>query len=260
MDPFYVLYITISYICKVKIIYSFDTQLNGPYFQGKNLENNLLFYELSIRLAKQYYPVTLYTDEYGEEKLGHLVDEVKLLSKDDKFYLWSEPTFEAISREEGEFIHLDGDVFLNGPLNLPEGDVYYDCREDSLYEYYYKDNIEIFDKYGIGEVFPEWSTEYTGAFNVGLLGFGDDNIKKQFVDRFYKMKEWYYNDFPSDIKIHLATMTFEEHGLSCFCNKNNYNAVPLSQHNGYLHMFSSRKHIPMFVEFVRNYLETNFKG
>lgn len=241
----------------MRIIYSLNTGIDDPYFVGRNLENNFLFYELSIRLARQYYPVTLYTDNYGAERLGHLVDEVKFLEKNPEFYIWSEPKFEAISREKGNFLHVDGDLFIDKPFNLPDADVYYDHTEEVLYEFYYKNNIENFDKYGVGKVFPEWTTEYTGAFNIGILGFKTEDIKNVYLDRYYKMKEWFFNEFPKDIEAPLISMTIGEHGLACICNKLGYDAVPLNEHNGYLHMYSGRKHLPMFVNIVKSYLDNN---
>lgn len=244
----------------MRIIYSLNTGIDDPYFTGQNLENTFLQYELSMKLTRQYYPITLYTDQYGADRLGHLVDEVKFLKKNPDFYIWSEPKFEAISRETGEFLHVDGDLYINKPFNLPDADVYYDHTEHALYEFYYKNNITNFDKYGIGGVFPEWTTEYTGAYNIGILGFKTDEIKNLYLHRYYDMKEWYFNDFPRDINSHLASMTIGEHGLTCICNAFDLNAVPLAEHNGYLHMYGARKHLPMFMEFIRSYLDnTEFK-
>lgn len=243
----------------MRAIYSLNTSLNEDFFQGRNLENNFIFYELSIRLVRRYYPVTLYTDEYGAERLGHLVDEVVLLEKDPEFYIWSEPKFEAISKEKGDFIHIDGDLFLRKPFNLPEADIYYDHLEDGLgmYEKYYQHNITNFTNHGIGDVFPEWSSEYTGAFNIGIMRFRTDEIKDIYLDRYYKMKNWFFNDFPKDIEAPLTSMTIGEHGLSCLSNHYNWTAVPLIEHNQYFHMYSGRKHNFMFVDFVKSYLDNN---
>jgi len=239
----------------MRIIYSLNTGLEDEYFKGNNLENNFKFYELSMRLSRQYYPVTLYTDQYGADRLGHLVDEVKFLEKDPENYIWSEAKFEAISKESGEFLHVDGDLFINSPFNLPTADVYYDHTEHVLYDFYYRENIHNFDKYGVGKVFPEWSTEYTGAFNIGIMGFKTDDIKNVYLDRYYKMKEWYFNEFPKDIEAPLISMTIGEHGLSCISNKLGWDSIPLNEYNDYLHMYSGRKHIPMFVEFIDSYLK-----
>lgn len=243
----------------MRIIYSFNTGIEEDYFKGDNLENNFKFYELSIRLARQYYPVTLYTDEYGASRLGHLVDEVKFLEKDPSNYIWSEPKFEAISRETGDFLHLDGDLFIVKPFNKPDADLYFDHIEHGLYEIYYKDNLENFDKYGIKERFPEWSKEYTGAFNIGIMGFRNDEIKNIYLDRYYSMKEWFFNEYPLRDETVLASMTIGEHGLSCLSNEYGWESVPLIEHNQYLHMYSGRKHLKGFVKMVESQLKEEYK-
>lgn len=241
----------------MRIIYSLKTNLQSDYFAGRNLENNFKFYELSMKLTRQYYPVTLYTDEYGAQRLGDFADEVKLLENDSENYIWSEAKFEAISRESGDFLHVDGDLFINRPFNLPDADVYYDHTEHILYDFYYKDNINNFEKYGVSKVFPEWSTEYTGAFNIGIMGFRTEEIKNLYLDRYYKMKEWFFTEFPKDIDAPLISMTIGEHGLSCLSRALEWDSIPLNEHNDYLHMYSGRKHIGMFVEFVDSYLQNH---
>ena len=201
----------------MRIIYSFNTSVgDDDYFKGVNLEHNFLFYELSIRLCRQYYPVTLYTDEYGAERLGHLVDEVKMLKKDPENYIWSEPKFEAISNETGDFLHVDGDLFITKPFTLNDSDVYYDHTEVTLHEYYYKENLKNFTDYGIDKVFPEWSSKYLGAFNIGIMGFRTDEIKNIYLDRYFKMKDWFYNVFPHEkVEAIIPSMTLGEHSLAC---------------------------------------------
>ena len=243
----------------MRIIYSFNTGIEEDYFKGDNLENNFKFYELSIKLARQFYPVTLYTDEYGAERLGHLVDEVKFLKKNPENYIWSEPKFEAISRENGDFLHVDGDLFITEPFNLPDADLYFDHIEYQLYDFYYKDNLINFDKHGIKEVFPEWTKEYTGAFNIGILGFKTEEIKNIYLDRYYSMKDWFFNHYPLKDEAKIPSMTIGEHGLTCISDAFEWDSVPLNEHNNYLHMYSGRKHLKGFVRLVESQLKEDFK-
>ena len=106
--------------------------------------------------------------------LNTKADEVKMLKKDPENYIWSEPKFEAISNETGNFLHVDGDLFITKPFILNDSDVYYDHTELTLHEYYYKENLKNFTDYGIDKVFPEWSSKYLGAFNIGIMGFRTD--------------------------------------------------------------------------------------
>lgn len=245
----------------MEAIFSFYSKYDEfDYWKGKNRENNLMFMELAIKLARQYYPVTMYTDENTAKRFSGIVDEIKILNtQGSKYKIWSQAKFEAIERHTGEFLHLDGDLFLDAPLVMPPGDIYYDHTETTLYETYYKHNLELFDKEGIGKVFPEWSKVYTGAYNIGALGFKKDSIKQLYLDRYYKQLEWLYNDLPLEKHHGVTSMTIGEHSLACIANYHKLKGVPLAEHNGYLHMFSNRKHLPAFVNFVKEYNKKEFK-
>lgn len=245
----------------MELIYSFYSNFNKyDYWKGKNRENNLLYLELSIKLARQFYPVTLYTDEETAKRFINLVDDIKILNvKDSNYKIWSQAKFEAIERHEGEFLHIDGDLFMTEPLVIPQGDIYYDHTETGLYESYYKYNLELFDKKGIKKVFPEWTTEYTGAFNIGILGFKNNSIKQLYLDRYYKQLDWLYSTIPVDEQVDVPSMVIGEHSLACIANAHNLTGVPLDEYNNYLHMYGRRKHQPIFTEFVKEYSKKEFK-
>ena len=63
----------------MKIIQSLSTtRINDETYIQKILD----IYQCSIKMARRFHPITLYTDERGANELGHLVDEVKFLKKD----------------------------------------------------------------------------------------------------------------------------------------------------------------------------------
>lgn len=245
----------------MEVIFSFYSKYDQfDYWTGQYRENNLMFMELAIKLARQFYPVTMYTDEKQAKRFKHLVDDIKILNtQGSKYKIWSQAKFEAIERHEGNFLHLDGDLFLDEKLNIPDGDIYYDHTETTLYESYYKHNLELFDKEGIKKVFPEWTKKYTGAYNIGALGFKNNSIKELYLDRYYRQLDWLYNELPIEKHHGVTSMTIGEHSLACIANHHNLTGVPLAEHNGYLHMFSSRKHLPAFVNFVKEYNKKEFK-
>ena len=152
----------------MRIVQTLTTTPNGfgePYIKGQ-----LELFQCSIKMARRFHPITLYTDERGANELGNFVNEVKFLEKNTENYLWCEPKFEAMKRETGDFIHMDGDVFLAEPLIIPDSyDVLYDFNDGEIGDKYYANNIQVFDEWGIKEIFPHWSPIWDGAHNVGLL-------------------------------------------------------------------------------------------
>ena len=136
----------------MKIVQSLTTT---PYLRTESyIKKQLQLFECSIKMARRFHPVTLYTDERGANELGHLVDEVKFLEKNTDNYLWCEPKFEVFKRETGEFTHMDGDVFISEPLVIPkEYDVLYDCNEIDGGKYYHT-NMNILYGWVVKEVFP----------------------------------------------------------------------------------------------------------
>ena len=91
------------------------------------------------------------------------------------------------------------------------------------------------------------------------MGFRTEEIKNLYLDRYYKMKQWFYNDIPQEIRdgSQIPSMTLGEHSLSCISKSHNFISQPLSECNGYLHMYGGRKHGSMFVKFVENQLKHN---
>ena len=91
----------------MKIIQSLSTtRINDETYIQKILD----IYQCSIKMARRFHPITLYTDERGANELGHLVDEVKL----NQIVYESKFSFEPII---GHIYHLyygdNGKYFLS---------------------------------------------------------------------------------------------------------------------------------------------------
>jgi hypothetical protein len=121
----------------MNLIYSLNTSSLKYDYDKSKLDKLIKCYELSIKLSNKHHNTILYTDEYGAEQLGNIVDDVKFLKK-DKNYLWSEAKIEALSNEPiGSFI-IDGDVFLDSKLKYDtDGVVFHNYDSESAIDFYY---------------------------------------------------------------------------------------------------------------------------
>jgi len=236
----------------MRIVQTLTTTPNGmgePYIKGQ-----LQLFQCSIKMARRFHPITLYTDERGANELGHLVNEVKFLEKNTENYLWCEPKFEAMRREEGEFLHMDGDVFISEPLILPaDYDVLYDHNDAEIGNWYYANNMDIFNDWGIKEVFPHWNPKWTGAYNVGLLAFKNPEHMKIYMDTFYAIKEFYFTKSrETGNRLILPELIMEQLSLKLLADGNGWKAMGLDRMNSYIHMYSGRKLQWGFMELIEN--------
>jgi|TARA_R110002095_G_scaffold120390_1_gene104790 hypothetical protein len=233
----------------MKIVQSLTTT---PYLRTESyIKKQLQLFECSIKMARRFHPVTLYTDERGANELGHLVDEVKFLEKNTDNYLWCEPKFEVFKRETGEFTHMDGDVFISEPLVIPkEYDVLYDCNEIDGGKYYHT-NMNILYGWGVKEVFPHWNINWSGAYNVGLISFKSPTHMKMYSDTFYTLKDFYFkNSKLQGDKLTYIAMTLEQLSLKLLSDGMGWNSVSMDNINSYIHMYSVRKFNKGFMELI----------
>ena len=120
----------------MNLIYSLNTNLLKYDYDKSNLDKLIKNYELSIKLAKQYHNIILYTDEYGASKLGGIVDDIQFLKK-DKNYLWSEAKFEALSKIGKDSFEL-AEQYFSGTLSvndeeLNDNTIVYPIPVDNLF-------------------------------------------------------------------------------------------------------------------------------
>ena len=241
----------------MKIVQSLTTT---PYLRTESyIKHQLQLFECSIKMARRFHPITLYTDERGANELGHLVDEVKFLEKNTDNYLWCEPKFEVFEREAGEFIHMDGDVFISEPILIPkEYDVLYDFNDIDIGDKYYHTHMNILDGWGINEVFPHWNINWSGAYNVGLISFKSPTHMKMYSDTFYTLKDFYFkNSKQRGVKLPFIPMILEQLSLKLLSDGMSWNSVELDKLNSYIHMFSARKFSKGFMELIQTMSKYN---
>ncbi len=239
----------------MNLIYSLNTDLLKYDYDKFNLDKLIKSYELSIKLANKHHNTILYTDEYGASQLGDIVGSVKFLKK-DKRYLWSEAKIEALSNEPiGSFI-IDGDVFLDSKLKYDtEGVVFNNYDSESVIQFYYSKAISDFNNHSIIDVFPYWKTNCKKAINVGILGFFNAELHREYLDFYYKIKDWYFTKYPAPLHKRLDTMIFEQYSLGCLLESKNIKEQPLAITNDYSHFCGGIKYENFFVKMVDSYIK-----
>ncbi len=239
----------------MNLIYSLNTNLLKYDYDKSNLNNLIKSYELSIKLAKQYHNVILYTDEYGASQLGNIVDDVRFLKK-DKNYLWSEAKFEALLEIEKDSFIIDGDIFLNQKVKYDtNGVVFHNYDSENVLEFYYSKSIIDFDNHNIFDVFPYWKSDCKKAINIGILGFFDDDLKSEYLKYYYQIKDWYFTKYPKQLHKRLDTMIIGQYSLGCILDSKNIKEQPLAITNNYSHFFGGIKYEPFFVKMVDSYIK-----
>lgn len=239
----------------MNLIYSLNTNLLKYDYDKSNLDKLIKNYELSIKLAKQYHNIILYTDEYGASKLGDIVDDIQFLKK-DKNYLWSEAKFEALSKIGKDSFIIDGDIFLNEKLKYDSnGVIFHNYDSESAIEFYYSKSILDFNNHNIADIFPYWKTDCKKAINIGILGFFDDDIKSEYLKYYYQIKDWYFTKYPIRLHKRLDTMIIGQYSLGCILDSKCVKEQPLSITNDYSHFYGGIKYENFFIKMVDNYIK-----
>jgi len=238
----------------VKLVYSFNTTPNQMGLENI-MGRQIVVYKKAMEVASRFYPITLWTDERGAEELGEYATEIKMLKKSTPNYLWCEPKYEAMLEEDADTsIFIDGDVFLAGRIHFnPDCDVHFEHFEERTFAYGYKPQVDIFNSEKLQNIFPEWTPTLFGAYNVGILKFGSNEIKHKFRDTFYRMKDYYYNVANLDrVKFspNIPEMVMEEYALHCLSKFHNWKVDDLSQHNDYIHMYGFNKYRTGFLNLI----------
>lgn len=195
-------------------------------------------------MAKQFYPITLWTDEVGANELGDLVNEVKFLKIKEPNYLWCEPKFEAMIEESAEeSIFIDGDVFLSEPIQFKtNADVWFEHYEIKTFDFGYNPQINAFDNIEIYSYFKDWNPNLNGAYNVGILRFRNNQIMNEYRNTFYQLKKYYFDEVIKRIKLPIPEMVMEEYSLHCLSKAKNWKVEELRSFNEYFHLYGQEKY------------------
>ena len=211
----------------MRIFQSFWTKpaIDNRWDQQGQLEANVWLFALSaIYAKKQGITLVLYTDTLGKNLLGHLPYDNICTTLDDipsdiPTMLWAYGKFIALKEEPLGSIHIDGDVFLKKPEVIKELDMRgYDLivQNKEYINSTYKNIENTLIKYG--ELTKEDYIASKSAFNCGVVGFTNAQLKQSYLDFYFgKTTKIASNKaikaFMTTDKYFCADLSLEQHSL-----------------------------------------------
>lgn len=242
----------------MKIIFSLNTDITNTLSTRYDVfEVIMTQYFLAIQRAKKHYPdseIILYTDTVGGELFKGLCT-IKYLEKDKEVY-FSESKIEAISKEEAPFIYIDGDLFIDEKLkHLPGIDLLIEHDETNIFESHYRQMFDIFTEKGIKDVFPEWGLA-KHIFNVGIMGFFNEELKKKYVELFKTLKAFHKSLEGQIPKFNLVTLIIVQYSLSLLTRSQNYTYEFADNRSKYLHLYGKQKFYKKNVDWIEKECRT----
>lgn len=213
-------------------------------------------YFLAIQRGKKYYPnseIILYTDEIGKH-LFEGICTIKLLDKNNSF-LFSEAKIEAITKEEVPFIHIDGDLFLDGQLRYsPNIDLLIDHDDNNIWEDYYKPVVNKFDEYNIKSVFPDWRKPKR-LFCMGVAGFFNKELKDKYIESYYTTKN-FYEGLKDKVRFYsLTPIVVEQYPLAVITHTQGYTYEFAERRSKYIHLYGKQKFYKKNVDWINKECE-----
>ena len=174
----------------VRLTHSFWTKpmLSNRWDIKDQLEKNLWITALSIIYAKKSGAyITMHTDSLGYEYLKHFpydeifcdLDDLENRMKCNPNNMWAASKSVALANEPIGTIHIDTDVMIKSPK----------CLEELKFDNYDAiiQHIEISgykEQQALKKVMPNINMNLRYACNVGVLGFNNESLRKQYLDNY----------------------------------------------------------------------------
>lgn len=211
-----------------KIVWSLDTSpaLNNRWEQGNKFRETIIMYALSILYAHLWYDdLEIYCDEKAYEILSVLPIKVIKLDFNSEDGLWMDSKLKVIELQKRPFIHIDGDVFLQKPIqilhNLNQPVIVERVEIGDQFTPHYEKQVEYLDNYFDG-ILRHWNKDLGYSLNCGIIGFGDINLKDDFIEQ-YKICKSIFKDIKTEydefnIIKYEPCVVLEQYNLACFLN------------------------------------------
>ena len=209
--------------------------LKNRWFLEGQIEPSIWLYALSFLYAKKVSSeVFLHTDTIGEKHLSCIPYDKIYLSldelEDEHEKFWAFGKIKALENEPLGSIHIDGDVFFKSKavipyLNFKDFDVICQMVEGgNLFSEGYENQLPYFDNALKSTHIPGYGN-VRKAFNCGVLGFNNLELKNQFLYNFKTMVKYAKLDkaimFKMDGKYE-PNIILEQYQLAGLCELNNY--------------------------------------
>lgn len=180
----------------MRLVHSFSTKTCKPH----NLKLNVYYFTLSCIYAKRLgYEIVLHTDKKGACLFKHtpydkiIIDLEDCIVPKEKIFAWAK--FKAMSNEDSQSLHIDGDVFLKGEpikdlLHFNDCDII--VQQPEIIGYYNWggwDNSTI--SFAKCEYPPFLPRECNMMYNCGVVGFKDKSIRDEYTKWYNYLIEQY---------------------------------------------------------------------
>lgn len=220
---------------------------------------HMAYFILSCIYAKQNgFEIVLHCDKKTYEILQYApYDEIILdlegivINVDNRIFAW--PKFKVMESEPLGSIHIDGDVLLKSPELLKRMDftgydvIVQNYEEPGGYSKFTTD-IEFKKAHRGSKIiwqkcadilkyceYPKWAPrEIHSMYNCGIIGFNNQDLKKEYFDTYWLMLEEYSKHAVKNIKEH-ADLILEQQFLYDLCKYKNYKVKEFLDSNKNLH-------------------------
>lgn len=240
----------------MNLIYTFTKKLSNP----ANLKKIVEVYKESYKNNIRFHNIILYTDNESVYLFEDTFD--KIVSKDfDNILLLDDYKYNVLKYLNDDDILFDGDIFLTQKLFINNN---FELICDKLVLVKYKENykytIDLFLQNKIEDIIPFFK-KINYAPNIGILKFKNKNIEKEFLEYYWKMKDWFIDsnliinlnsingfrvgpnnnlELPNSL-LGLTTCAvfapiFGQYLLGLFANEKKINISFLSEKNTYSHL------------------------
>lgn len=236
----------------MNLIYTFTKKLS----KQENLKKIVKVYTESYKNNKRFHNIILYTDSESIHLFENTFDKI-VLKDFDEIFLTDDYKYNVLSYLDGEDILFDGDIFLSKKLFIDDNfELICDQNIKNIlytpFHAYYKNTVDLFLKNEIKNTIPFFK-KINYAPNIGILKFKNKIAEREFLEYYWKMKNWYidsnlelsHNLIQNDNKI---CAVFGQYLLGLFANEKKINISFLSEENLYSHLSGDDK---FYISFLK---------
>ena len=237
-----------------RIIYSFDSFpiVNNRWNQGDKLKETIYSTALSILYSHLWYEdIELYADEVAYKFLYMLPCRVTEISSNYDAVIWMKSKIDVIEKQTKPFVHIDNDAFIKKKIDFNFDKIIVEQNDFEIYRIY-QNPLVFFNQYV--QDLPHWDPDLGYAYNCGILGFRDLQLRDQFVNAYYRLEEIFIKNSKTRTEYVHPCVVLEQYNLAALLKHNNieptlllgkkdlYENSQLANQIGYSHIAGAKKY------------------
>lgn len=238
------------------------------------IEKSMYINALSVAYAKSSGAyITCHCDSYMYEYLKELpydeifvdLDDLKDKIKCDSTFMWAAGKFVALENEPIGTIHIDFDVFIKSPKCLENM-----CFDGADFIFSHIENANYHEQHSLRDVLTGINMEPNFACNVGIIGFNNENAKRDYINNYnsylysidYKVGN--DKDINADLileQLYLYNMLNEYTGRTLVGDQRCDQTISMQKRSidiGFEHLLGRSKYSPYLMNKTKNTLKTLF--